>query len=110
MYTGPDTDCSPFLNFNESILQPYQQAVEIGSENTVGVAIMNEAVLFARNGEYIEKHLEVTLPQDTKRCLVCGLKEGLWQSGDGAYYKVCPKDHCLEIKTQNSISLTYLKE
>ena len=108
MYVSPDTDCSPYLDFNENILQPYHKAIEIGSKNTVGVAILGEAVLFARNGEYIEDSVELNLPEGTKHCLVCGLKEGLWQNNNGTYYKVVSGDNTIEIENTDVVSLKYL--
>lgn len=105
MYVAPDTDCSPYLDLNTNILQPYHEAVEIGDENTVGAAILGSAVLFASNGEYIEDDICVKLPEGVERCLICGIKPGTWIDDNGNKYVADEKECALEISAKEKLVL-----
>ena len=105
MYVTPDTDCSPYLDLNTNILQPYHEAVEIGDEHTVGTAILGSGILFASTGEYIENNICVKLPEDVERCLLCGIKAGTWIDDSGNEYVVNENECTLEISVKDKLVL-----
>ncbi len=105
MYVAPDTDCSPFLNTNFNILQPHHTPVEIGDENTVGAFILGQSVLFSKSGGYIENAFNVTLPQKAERCLICGIKPGIWLDSEENEYTVDTQSCTLEFNDISEITL-----
>ncbi len=96
MYVGPHTDCSPYLNLDFNVLQPYREAKELCGEGVIGAAILGCAVVFSGDGEYIKDNFTLSVPEDVKRCLVFGLKAGRWQAG-GAEYTVSGESAMAEI-------------
>ena len=112
MYVGPHTDCSPYLNLDTNILQPYHEAVALESETVIGTAILGHAVLFARDGEYITKDFSIEIPAGTKKCLVFGLKSGKWQTADGKEYTVSQNEAMaeIEIANENCLQLRYIEQ
>ena len=105
MYVGPHTDCSPYLNLDDNILQPYREAVELRGDGVVGAAILNNAVIFSEDGEYITEDFEIEIPRDTKRCLVFGLKAGKWISSDGSEYIVSEGEAMAQISVSDASTL-----
>ena len=105
MYVGPHTDCSPYLNFDTNILQPYHEAMALEGDIVLGTAILDHAVIFAKNGEYISTDFAVDIPANTKKCLVFGLKAGEWRDAKGITYSVSDQEHMAEIKTENQLAL-----
>lgn len=100
MYVGPHTDCSPYLNFDTNILQPFHEAVALESETVLGTAILGHAVLFAKNGESITDDFTVEIPESTKKCLVFGLRAGKWKTSTGMEITVTEPEHMAEIDTR----------
>jgi heparin/heparan-sulfate lyase len=105
MYVGPHTDCSPYLNLDNNILQPYREAKELVGESTVGAAILGNAVVFSADGEYICRDFELEIPEDVRRCLIFGLKGGRWQAADGGIYTVTDSECMAEVKVENATAL-----
>ena len=112
MYVGPHTDCSPYLNLDTNILQPYHEAVALESDTVLGTAILNHAVIFAKNGEYITHDFSVEIPTSTKKCLVFGLCAGRWQTADGKKYTVSQNEAMaeIEINGQSKLQLHFVKQ
>ena len=110
MYVAPDTDCSPFLDTNFNVLQPYHEAKEIRGDKIVGAGILGYAVLFPKNGEYITESFEAELPPDITKCLVCGIKNGKWISNDGKIHTVKENECFLEIETGNNTKFKMIYE
>ena len=106
MYVAPDTDCSPYLDLNTNILQPYHEAVEIGDDNTMGTAILGCAVLFSKKGDYIDGDICVDLPEGVEKCLLCGIKEGIWTDSKNNTYEVKDGECTLEIHASEKLILT----
>ena len=105
MYVGPHTDCSPYLNLDTNILQPYHEAVALECETTIGTAILGHAVVFAKNGEYITDDFSINIPENTKKCLICGLKAGKWRTFDGMEITVNEQEAMAEIDTDSQTKL-----
>ena len=111
MYVGPHTDCSPYLNLDSNILQPYREAKEIRGEGIVGAAILGSAVIFSSDAEYIKEGFTAKLPAGVKRCLVFGLKGGVWLA-NGVRYEVNADSAMAEIPVNGADKLVmeYLGE
>ncbi|MBQ9760303.1 MAG: heparinase II/III family protein, partial [Clostridia bacterium] len=112
MYVGPHTDCSPYLNLDTNILQPYREAIALESDTVLGTAILDHAVIFAKNGEYITNDFSVEIPTNTKKCLVFGLCAGKWQTADGKKYTVSKNEAMAEIETdgQSKLQMHFVKQ
>jgi hypothetical protein len=102
MYVGPHTDCSPYLNFDTNVLQPYHEAKELMGKTTVGAAILSHAVIFSKDGEYITDDFSVEIPDDTKKCLVFGLRAGRWTTPDGREYTVDVGEAMAEVEVKDT--------
>lgn len=102
MYVGPHTDCSPYLNFDTNVLQPYHEAKELMGKTTVGAAILSHAVIFSKDGEYITGDFSVEIPDDTKKCLVFGLRAGRWITPDGREYTVDAGEAMAEVEVKDT--------
>lgn len=109
MYVGPDTDCSPYLALNTNIYQPYHQVKELNGSNVVGAGLLNHAVIFSKDGEYIKGEFSVNIPTDTKKCLVCGLEGGKWRTRNGRIYDVSGEECFAEVAVDNQNELVMVK-
>ena len=112
MYVGPDTDCSPYLETNFNVLQPFCEAALITGENAVGAAILKSAVIFPEDGVGFDKDFSIKLPEgaETETALINGLKEGKWRI-NGTEYDVNKKEGLAEVavKGAKSLDLEYVK-
>ena len=110
MYVGPHTDCSPYLNFDANILQPYHEAPALENGTVVGTALLGYAVLFSKDGDYIEKDFSIELPTGVKKCMVFGLKAGKWIASNGCEYTVDEEERMAEIDVcgEGLLALRYL--
>ena len=97
--------------FDANILQPFHEAIALESESVLGTAILDHAVLFARNGEYITDDFSVEIPENTKKCLVFGLKAGKWRDGNGVEYTVTEKEAMAEVNAcrQTDFKMYFVK-
>jgi len=105
MYVAPDTDCSPFLDLNFNVLQPFCEAKELIGDTTVGAEILGYAIVFSKDGEYITEDFKLSFTDSIKTCFVCGLKPGKWKTSDGEIYTVKEGECFAEIKTHNASEL-----
>ena len=73
-------------------------------------ALLGYAVLFSKDGDYIEKDFSIELPTGVKKCMVFGLKAGKWIASNGCEYTVDEEERMAEIDVcdEGLLALRYL--
>ena len=78
MYIAPDIDYSPKIDFGNSNVSPFHEAIEIKDKGVVGAYLLNTAVIFPENGDGFNEDFEFTVPKETKKLYINGVKQGKW--------------------------------